>query len=91
MHISKVKLYNKFHRQDQAKSLIDKTLHRMPPALGFTTFNFTFYEKPHLSLKKRDFPVTLLKCKYKKILTWHLEDMSIQSLPQIDIFGSKIF
>ena len=65
--------------------------HRRPPALGFTTFNFTFYENPHLSLKKRDFPVTLQKCKYKNILTWHLEDMSIQSLPQIDILGSKIF
>ena len=66
-------------------------MHRRPPALGFTTFNFTFYENPHLSLKKRDFPVTLQKCKYKNILTWHLEDMSIQSLPQIDILGSKIF
>ena len=37
---------------------LNKALHRRPPALGFTTFNFTFYENPHLSLKKRDFPVT---------------------------------
>ena len=38
-------------------------MHRRPPDLGFTTFNFAFYENLHLSLKKRNFPVTLQKCK----------------------------
>ena len=52
-----------------ATNMLWPTMHRRPPALGFTTFNFTFYENPHLSLKKRDFPVTLQKCKYKNILT----------------------
>ena len=44
-------------------------MHRRPPDLGFTTFNFAFYENLHLSLKKCDFPTTLQKCKYKNILT----------------------
>ena len=50
-------------------TILYTALHRRPSALGFTTFNFIFYENPHLSLKKRDFPVTLQKCKYKNILT----------------------
>ena len=39
-------------------SLHIQTLHRRPPAIGSPTFNFTFYENPWSSLKKRDFPVT---------------------------------
>ena len=71
------------------------TLHRGRAALGQPTFNFTFYENPRNSLKKRDFPVTLQKCKKNKKMTFHSKDMCIivhSKFALKSVFmGSKIF
>ena len=64
-------------------------------ALGQPTFNFTFYENPRNSLKKRDFPVTLQKCKKNWHVIQHSRNMCIimhSKLASKPVFmGSKIF